>query len=167
MNGTPRNGLVSTLVLTDLAGSAIDVAMTQESPGVYSGVAQTLKPGTYRVGIEQRAPGTNDLVARSDEGLVIPYASEYAVIDNSSQAASAYLSDLAQLGGGKILSLSSSDAVWTHDIQAQRLRVALWPWLVLLAIILFPIDVAVRRLSVSWQDIRRAIGLGSRGESRL
>jgi Ca-activated chloride channel homolog len=106
-------------------------------------------------------------VARSDEGLVVPYASEYAVVDNSAQVASAYLSDLTQLGGGNVLPLSSTDAVWTHDIEAQRLRVALWPWLVLLAIILFPIEVAVRRLSISWHDIRRAMGLGSSGESRL
>ena len=140
--------------------------LTQESPGVYSGVAQALQQGTYRVGIEQRSTGTNDLVARSDEGLVIPYASEYAVVDNSAQTSSAYLSDLAQLGGGSVLPLSSSEAVWSHDIAAQRIRIALWPWLVLFAIVLFPIDVAVRRLSVSWQDVRRAIGFGSRSESR-
>ncbi len=167
VNGTPRNGLVSTAVLTNSAGSAVSVALTQESPGVYSGVVQTLEQGTYRVGIEQRTPGSNDLVARSDEGLVIPYASEYAVVENSAQTASAYLSELAQLGGGKVLSLLSSDAVWTHDIQAQRLRVALWPWLVLLSILLFPIDVAVRRLSISWRDVWRALGFGRRGESRL
>ncbi|MEP6775609.1 MAG: VWA domain-containing protein, partial [Chloroflexota bacterium] len=73
VSGTPRNGLVSAVVLTDSAGSAVKVAMIQESPGVYSGVAQTLTQGTYHVGIEQRTPGSNDLVARSDEGLVIPY----------------------------------------------------------------------------------------------
>jgi uncharacterized membrane protein len=167
VNGTPRNGLVSTAVLTDSTGSAVSVPLTQESPGIYSGVAQTLKQGTYRVGIEQRSAGSNDLVARSDEGLVIPYASEYAVVDNSAQTASDFLSDLAQLGGGTVLSLSSSEAVWTHDIAAQRIRVALWPWLVLFAILLFPIDVAVRRLSLSWQDIRRALGFRRRGESRL
>jgi len=38
---------------------------------------------------------------------------------------------------------------------------------VLFAILLFPIDVAVRRLSLSWQDIRRALGFKTRGESRL
>lgn len=166
VNGTPRNGLQTTVVLTDTTGAGVNVAMMQESPGVYSGVAQTLKQGTYRVSIEQRSADKGDLVARSEEGVVVPYSSEYAVVDNGAQTASAYLSELAQLGGGKVLSLAQPEAVWTHDIAAQRLRVALWPWLLLFAIILFPIEVAVRRLSVSWTDLRHSLRLGRKGESR-
>jgi hypothetical protein len=45
--------------------------------------------------------------------------------------------------------------------------VALWPWLLLLAIVLFPIEVAVRRLSISWADVRHSVGIWRKGESRL
>ena len=87
-------------------------------------------------------------------GLVVPYSSEYAVIENREQVASEFLADMAQLGGGQILSLDVITPVWRHDLVAQPIRVPLWPWLLLAGIILFPLDVAVRRLTVSWKDLR-------------
>jgi hypothetical protein len=87
-------------------------------------------------------------------GVVVPYSSEYAIIEDRDKVAGEFLSDVAQLGGGQVLSLQSSAPVWSHNLQAQPMRVPLWPWLLLTAILLFPVDVAVRRLTVSWKDLR-------------
>ena len=111
--------------------------------------------GVYEVNIEQRAADTDELVARDTIGFVVPYPSEYDIVDNAAQVAAGNLNDLAQLGGGKVLSLADPAAAFSHDIVRQPLRVPLWPWLMLAAILLFPVDVATRRISVSWADLRR------------
>src|SRR5205823_8067100 len=114
---------------TTTTRSAVNVKMSQQSPGVYVGVAQNLMQGAYEVGIEQRDADTGDLVARSNEGFVVPYPSEFAIVDDRQQVATSFLSALAQLGGGKVLALGDTGSVWTHDIPAQPMSVALWPWL--------------------------------------
>jgi hypothetical protein len=152
--GAPRNGLRTTVALTDTTGSSINLPMSQSSPGVYVGTAKGLSQGVYETEILQRAGGEGDLIAREAGGLVVPYSSEFAVVENRKQVSSAFLSDIAQLGGGQVLSLETVGPVWKHNLQAQPMRIPMWPWLLLAAIILFPLDVAVRRLTVSWKDLR-------------
>jgi Ca-activated chloride channel family protein len=152
--GKPRNGLHTTVTLTDTAGVQSTVQLAQESPGVYVGTTSGLNQGVYQTEIQQRSAGYDDLVAREVSGVVVPYSSEFAVIDNREQTASEFMTDMAQLGGGQVLNTGNTTAVWSHDLPAQPLRVPLWPWLLLAAILLFPLDVAVRRLSVSWKDLR-------------
>ncbi|MEO5953945.1 MAG: glutamine amidotransferase, partial [Chloroflexia bacterium] len=152
--GKPRNGLHTSVTITDTQGIASTIQLAQESPGVYVGTASGLTQGVYQTEIQQRSAGYDDLVAREVSGVVVPYSSEYAVIDNQAQVASEFMADMAQLGGGQVLALDNSAAVWNHALPAQPMRVPLWPWLLLAAILLFPLDVAVRRLSVSWKDLR-------------
>ncbi|MGI8999775.1 MAG: hypothetical protein ACR2GO_08730, partial [Candidatus Limnocylindria bacterium] len=47
-------------------------------------------------------------------------------------------------------------AVWTHDIEADAFPTPIWPWLLVLAILLVPLDVGVRRVALSRADFRRA-----------
>jgi Ca-activated chloride channel family protein len=152
--GAPRNGLRTTVTITDTIGSSTEVLMSQESPGVYVGTAKGLAQGVYQTEVRQRSPVGGELSARATGGLVVPYSSEYSVIENREQVAREFLADMAQLGGGQVLSLDVVTPVWRHDLVAQPIRVPLWPWLLLAGIILFPLDVAVRRLTVSWKDLR-------------
>jgi hypothetical protein len=46
--------------------------------------------------------------------------------------------------------------VWRHDIEASAFPTPIWPWLLLLAILLVPIDVGVRRVALSGADVARA-----------
>lgn len=150
----PRNSLQTSVTLTDTKGVGQTVQLSQESPGVYVGTANGLTEGVYKTEIEQRSAGFSDLVAHELGGVVVPYSSEFAVVDNSAQVAAEFMQDMAQLGGGQVLKLDNTSAVWSHALPAQPMRVPLWPWLLLSAIVLFPLDVAVRRLSVSWKDLR-------------
>lgn len=131
------------------------VSVRQDAPGVYSGVAKGLAQGVYQVSIEQRLPDTGELIARQGEGFVVPYPGEFSITDNAEQAGRELLGDLAQLGGGAVLTLADPREVLAHDLEAQPVRLALWPWLLLASILLFPLDVATRRLSVSWSDLFR------------
>jgi Ca-activated chloride channel homolog len=157
--GAPRNFLSTSVTIssTQATGTAVpaNVTMTQQSPGVYGGVVKGLDQGVYQVKVEQRDP-TGALVASQVTGLVVPYPSEYRLSAGSAQAAQALLSDIAQLGGGKQLDMARPEAAFTHDIVSQPKPVPLWPWLLAAAIVLFPLDVAVRRLTLSRADLRMA-----------
>jgi hypothetical protein len=166
-NGHPRIGLDTAVLITDTASVSTAVDIAEGSPGVYDGAAKGLPPGVYQVGIQQRDHTTGDLIARDTSGFVVPYPSEYNIVDNVSQVSNANLNDLAQLGGGQVLSISEPGAAFTHDIASQPLRISLWPWLLLASILLFPFDVATRRLTINWRDLMRGgkKGIKIRGAS--
>jgi hypothetical protein len=78
---------------------------------------------------------------------------------------------MAAAGRGRELPLdgegTSAEAVWAHDIPASAFPTPIWPWLLLLAIVLVPVDVGIRRVALARSDfaragawIRRRVGLG-------
>ncbi|HET9495135.1 MAG TPA: VWA domain-containing protein [Chloroflexia bacterium] len=147
--GVPRTGLRTVIRVN----RGEPLTAPQDAPGVYATGAKRLAEGVYPVEIEQRDPQTGDIVARDTTGIIVPYASEFELSDDAADAGQQLLSELAQLGGGKVLSPDDPAASLVHDISGQPVRVPLWPHLLLVAILLFPIDVAVRRLTFSWRDI--------------
>jgi Mg-chelatase subunit ChlD len=155
--GAPRNFLDTSVTISDTKGVRDKLPLTQFSPGVYGATTTGLTEGVYSVRVEQVDKETHAAVAAQSTGLVVPYPGEFRLSDDGGQAARALLTDLAQLGGGKELDITQPAAAFTHDITAQPQRVLLWSWLLLAAIILFPIDVAIRRLSFTWSDLRQIL----------
>ncbi|HKP53495.1 MAG TPA: VWA domain-containing protein [Chloroflexia bacterium] len=155
--GAPRNFLETSVTISDTKGVRDKLPLTQFSPGVYGATTTGLTEGVYSVRVEQVDKETHAAVAAQSTGLVVPYPGEFRLSDDGGQAARALLTDLAQLGGGKELDITQPAAAFTHDITAQPQRVLLWSWLLLAAIILFPIDVAIRRLSFTWSDLRQVL----------
>ena len=148
--GVPRTGLRTAIRVNN--GEPLPAP--QDAPGVYVAGARRLPEGVYPVEIEQFDPNTGDIVARDTTGLIVPYASEFALADGAGDAGQRLMSELAQLGGGRVLPLDQPALSLAHDIEGQPVRVPLWPHLLLVAILLFPLDVAVRRLTFSWADLR-------------
>jgi Mg-chelatase subunit ChlD len=157
--GAPRNFLETTITYTSTNGLSRQVPLTQQSPGVYGATLTELDEGVYQAQIQQLDPSSKDMVAMQMAGVVVPYPSEYRFSSAASQESKALIGDLAQLGAGKELDISRPDAALTHDIASQPRPVPLWPWLLALAIVLFPLDVAVRRLTVTRTDLRVAMTL--------
>ena len=62
-----------------------------------------------------------------------------------------------------MLPLDEPSRSLAHDIQGQPVKVPLSPYLLLAAVLLFPVDVAVRRLTFSWKDLRPGRGKGEAG----
>jgi hypothetical protein len=94
-------------------------------------------------------------------GLVVPYSPEYkgSVTDDG------LLGRIATMTGGRTLALENTAAAFEHNIDAVKSTTDLWPLLVLLAVLLLPFDIGVRRVSVSkvdilnaWGDVRRRLG---------
>jgi hypothetical protein len=163
--GLPRNFLNTTVAITstkEITGEVRQVAALQTSPGVYDAVAADLDEGVYAATVDQVEPETGRSVAQLKTGIVVPYASEYRLSLEASTEAQRLLKQLSDATGGKMLRLEEPADVWNRDIVPQPQRVPLWPWLLGIAIFLFPLDVAVRRLSVSRTEL---LGLLSRSRS--
>jgi uncharacterized membrane protein len=163
----PRNfyRTVMRLVSPDLEPT--QTTLEQVGPGRYAGSIQADDPGAYLVRVAQTfedASGTD--AASRTLGLVSPAADEFRRLGVDADALRGY----AALGGGRELSLEAGDAgagIWAHDLEASAFPTPIWPWLLLLAIILVPLDVGIRRVALSGTDLRRArswlarrVGLG-------
>jgi uncharacterized membrane protein len=153
--GLPRNGLDTSITLTSSLGVRASVALRQESPGVYVGVLPGLAEGTYEAQVAQSERLTGIAVAGQTGGFVVPYPDEYAPVENAAQEAQALLGAISQLASGRTLSLDDYAASLDPPRVDQPRRVALWPWLLGAAILLFPLDVALRRLNLGWHSFIR------------
>lgn len=162
-SGAPRNSLETSVVITGTGQVSSTAQILQRSPGVYDGVAHDLAQGAYSVLVEQRDPTSHSVVAREQTGFVVPYPSEFKLSPDAQKAGQSLLGDLAQLGGGKTLDLAQPAAAFSPDITSQPVRVALWPWLLLAAALLFPLDVATRRLTANPLELWRLLREGSSG----
>jgi uncharacterized membrane protein/secreted protein with Ig-like and vWFA domain len=160
--GTPRNFFqtVVRLVAPDL--TPLQTSLQQIGPGHYAGTLRADQQGAYLVRVAQTRPGAGS--ASRTLGLVSPAAEEYRRLGVDRDALAGY----ARAGSGRQLSTQSLADVWRHDIRADAFPTPIWPWLLVLAIILVPLDVGVRRVALSRSDLRRArawigrrVGLGA------
>lgn len=135
------------LNLLKFAGSVVgpdmnahEVRIEQTGPGRYEGSFDAREPGSYVVNVSQKNSGSTG----PDVNVVnIPYSPEYKDLTPNT----ALLKHLASETSG-IFSPSSS------SVLSQRFRRSptysdLWQLLILLSALMLPVDVAVRRLTVS------------------
>jgi len=154
----PRNfyRTVLRLVAPDL--SPTQTVLEQIGPGRYAGTVHADDPGAYLVRVAQTREDEDGTDAASRTlGLVSPAAVEYRRLGIDADA----LRSFASVGGGRELGLADEEALtslWSHDIEARAFPTPIWPWLLLLAILLVPLDVGVRRVALSGADLRRARG---------
>jgi uncharacterized membrane protein len=147
-DGTPRNfyETVVTLVAPDLRATA--VRLQQSGPGVYEASLGKIAPGAYALRVIQAKRGATALGRTI--GLVAPTPGEYRVFGVND----ALLASLRAATGGR--EVTSGSDVWRHDLRATSVAMDLWPWLLLLALLLWPLDVALRRVSVTRRDLSLA-----------
>ncbi|MEO7910683.1 MAG: VWA domain-containing protein [Roseiflexaceae bacterium] len=138
--GQPRVGLDMRAVLVNPDGSEQAVPLASQAPGVYGGSLANPPPGSYMLQIVGTQSG--QVVTQDSAALVVPYSPEYRI----GQANPALLEQLARdTGGMELEQPANAFARVDQDVGAAR-EIAL-P-LLLLALILLPIDIIVRRLLV-------------------
>ncbi|HUF07425.1 MAG TPA: glutamine amidotransferase, partial [Candidatus Binatia bacterium] len=154
--GGPRNFYRTVLRLVSPDLEPTQTVLEQIGPGRYGGTIRAEDPGAYLVRVAQTFEGEGGTDAASRTlGIVSPAAAEYRRLGVDIDALAAY----AAAGRGRQLSLESEEPgsdVWRHDIAAGAFPTPVWPWLLLLAILLVPLDVGVRRVALSGSDLRRA-----------
>ncbi|MCB0197121.1 MAG: hypothetical protein KDJ65_34560, partial [Anaerolineae bacterium] len=136
------------------------VELTPSGPGRYAATTTLPDEGVYLAQITASDPTGSEPsetetasvpVAGQTTGLVIPYSPEYARLESDVTL----LTDLAALTGGRRLDNPAQTFAPTPAIGRQSRP--LWPLLLLAAALLFPLDVAVRRVRLGHREWQRAI----------
>jgi Ca-activated chloride channel family protein len=145
-DGHYRNFLNLQLLVVSPKGEKQVLALEQTGPGHYDATFPTKEVGAYLMNLTDR--GTSQSQAL---GLSVNYSPEF---DDSGPNTS-LLRHLAELGGGKVLD-PDTDNPFSHDRKETFQPLDLRDWLLKLAILLFPLDVAVRRIQIDRAEWLRA-----------
>src|SRR5206468_4801306 len=116
-----------------------EVELAPAGPGRYRASIGAPAPGAYVIQVEQRIDAAT---LRGEVGWVAPYPAEY----RETGPDTVLLGQIAAAGGGRVLT-EPAEAV----APAERTAVAGWPagpFLLVLAALLWPLEIAARRLSL-------------------
>ncbi len=150
----------TTGTLTTPGGREVPLTLKQVAPGRYEQKVRLVDPGAYQLTVTQ---------TREDEpeetvtvGFVMPYPEEYA-LSEAETLGSPLLREIAETTGGRTFSLGQSlldcdpetndcqpatpvEADQADEADAELIGIDLWPWLLLAALLLWPLEIALRRL---------------------
>lgn len=126
-------------------GEPLDFSLRAQSPGTYEGTFTAEQSGVYYL----QLAGAN---SRFQTGIVVPYSQEYAHLAKNEDL----LKEVAQIGGGRVLE-NPADA-YDRDLPIASKPQELFYPLLVAALILFLLDVAVRRFHMSFAFLDRAFG---------
>src|SRR6187431_1308766 len=131
------------LVGPDLATSSVD--LSQVAPGVYESPVTSLDSGAYALRVTQTKAGSPSLGRTL--GLVAPTPAEYRLLG----ANEPLLAAMRNATGGRALEAPAE--AWVHDLETTSRFTELWPWLLVLALLLWPLDIALRRVSLGRREL--------------
>ena len=143
-DGSPRDFYATSVVMVDpvLEQRAVDLA--QVAPGVYEASIGELTPGAYALRVTQTLAGAA-AIGRT-LGLVAPTPAEYRLLGTNEPL----LAAIRDATGGR--PVTTAEDVWRHDLGTTARETPLWPWLLVLALLLWPLDVFLRRVQVTRRD---------------
>ncbi len=149
-------------------GRVTEITLQQIAPGRYQGSFRPGREGAYMLGLSgARDPDAPDADGPETEGgttvaqtsgWVLGYSPEYRQL----QSNEALLQAIGELTGGREIGADPA-AAFVHDLPSESSTRPVWPWLTLLAVLLLPVDIAARRLTITRYDVRRAWAAVTRG----
>ncbi len=151
LSGQFLNGLNTRLQLIQPDLNIVEQTVTQVGPGRYQTEFPLDQTGSYLFKIRQTVPTTNsnpnedpEVFADLTRGLTISYKPEYRHLGSNTN----FLAELANVTGGQFAP-ASADMFAVDESQSVTVRKPLWPTLLILALLLFLADVAIRRLDLA------------------
>jgi uncharacterized membrane protein len=147
-NGDFLNGMQVSVNVVGPEGEAAQVELEQTGPGRYEGRFVPRLEGAYLMRLSGSRAGREPVALTT--GWVMEYSPEYAAL----QGDPACMARLAEMGGGSVLGTPAQ--AFAHTLRGRGTTRNLWPFLLGLATLLLPFDVAVRRLALGRRDLRRA-----------
>ncbi len=144
-------------------GETQTIVFTQTAPGRYESEFKPQEQGVYLFRFSGKKDGAEDSAPiAGTTGWVLSYSPEYARLQPDPDL----LLRLAELADGQVASPVPADA-FKHDLPSSaRAAQPFAPVLLLLAALLFPLDVAARRVIVTRSDWERAVELLTRALPR-
>ncbi len=161
-DGSYLNGLAMSASVVSPDLNSTPVTLAQVAPGRYEGTFKPGEQGAYFVriaGSDPSAPGSGQSALAQTSGWVLSYSPEYRSFKGDPD----YLKYIAGLTGGSLV--DNPQAIFAHNLKVQRASLPIWPWLLLVATLLLPFDIAIRRLVLTRTDFARLaawLGVGRR-----
>lgn len=145
------------LEVTDESLQKTEAVLTPEAPGEYSAVLPGTRAGVYMARIKHagEAAGQEGGSGGAATGFVIPYSQEYRL--QSAEAGGTLLKQLAELTGGRVLKPEDPAEVFRLQPSGHRELTDLSGALLAAALLLFVLDIAVRRITVPWGRYAAAV----------
>lgn len=160
-------GVVSAPTDSETGGKReIKLNLKQTGPGRYEGDFPVDAVGNYTLSlISSKDTEEGPLRDAITTGLVFPYSDEYRRMRSND----ALLADISKTTRGRIVEIQKASkeeaAFFDHDLVSDDAMVERWPLLLLLALLLFPVDVFLRRVMLDyakmWAWAKRQVGLGA------
>ncbi len=148
-DNNPQTGMVVEARLVGPSGTPLPTFLDEVAPGRYQARVASPVPGTYLVQITGSDSNGKAVFART-LGLIVPYSPEYRQGQSNLQL----LQTLAKESGGRTLSLPAE--AFDHTLAAVRRAIPIELLLLLIAALLLPLDIAVRRLTLRRKDFALA-----------
>jgi uncharacterized membrane protein len=134
-------------IITMSDNTSQTIPLHQVAPGYYEAEFDGDNEGVYLLAVYA---SDSSVLPAPIVGWVRGYSKEYDVQSTSNDS----LQRIATATGGQDLS-SNPQALFSPPAQPIRTYTPVWQWLILLALILLPFDVAIRRLIITPTDIQR------------
>jgi Ca-activated chloride channel homolog len=143
--------LTAHVIAPDL--TATDVTLEQTAAGRYEGDFPATLRGAYLASVRE-AGGATALVA----GAINSYSPEFSIVTSDTNL----LTQISEATGGASLPALTSEAAQAGEVNLFERRAArtmpheIWEALLLVALLLLPLDVGIRRVHLSREQIERA-----------
>jgi uncharacterized membrane protein len=152
-NGRFLNNLALEANVVSPAGRTTNLQLRQVAPGRYLAQFEPAGEGAYLIRVAGTLPGEAEpeIVVAQTAGWVLGYSPEYLSLEGDSDL----LATVAEMTGGRNLS-ADPDMVFDRSLPGDRVSRPIWPALTLLALLLLPVDIALRRLVLTRRDLQQA-----------
>jgi len=133
-------------------GDTVDVRLRQTEPGHYEASFTAPEVGVYMANLRTMTNGV--LTASQAVGASISYSAEFREMKPNLHL----LKKITDVSGGRMLK-STDDLFGYKRIPAMR-PTSMWNWLLSLAVLLFPLDVGIRRVMIDreqWKEFLRKL----------
>ncbi|HLF03454.1 MAG TPA: VWA domain-containing protein, partial [Anaerolineales bacterium] len=161
-SGNFINNLALTANVVAPDGSTQTAEMVQVAPGRYEANFTPTQQGAYLIRVAGNE-GANVSIGET-AGWVLSYSPEYRLPDFPDTGLKT-LADLVEITGAckptddpQLVDcfIDKPQESFDHNLLARNVTSPVWPYLLLLAVLLLPFDIAIRRLVISRYDLQRA-----------
>lgn len=162
VGGASESGSGLAAVLQGADGETAARRLMPVAPGRYEGKLETIEPGAYLAQIGTLS-GKGDGAAINGgmtAGYVVPYSPEYRI---GGQDGAELLSRIAEMTGGRELGPEEAAKSFLYDPMKLRVPYDISRELLIAALLLWLLDIALRRLSLPWGRLSEAFLAPFRG----
>jgi len=147
----------------ELAGRLLDpalgeqpVSFQQVAPGRYQSSFDAARSGSYLLALDFAGEGVE---GSTTSGFDVSYPREYRYLRSDLES----LAELAEATGGSVI--APGDDLFGRDAPIRAEREPIWEALLQIALLLFFVDVFLRRVAIRWEKLLRPVRVGARGRA--